>query len=171
MKKCFLIAVMAMLSISVFAQEIEYQTVVNQKKTSTYTRGKGFFIRPEAQGGFVKGGYYVNGGYQFNPYVQASVGIGLTAMAITSRRAQLGFGIYGGTRVYTGKSKWAGMFDYHMGISSIKGTWIFENSLIGGASYKDFDFGAGAVLLKAPNTVTFGMLFALGWNIRLYKHR
>jgi len=92
MKKLLLIVMMALLAIPVFAQtEGKSETVVNQK-TSTYTRGKGFLARPELYGGL-----FLNGGYQLNPYVQVSLGAGITIDPV--------FVVHGGARVYTGVKK------------------------------------------------------------------
>ena len=59
MKKALLVLVIAMLAIPSLAQD------------DSYTRGRGFFVRPEMYGGF-----FANVGYQISPYVQVSVGPG-----------------------------------------------------------------------------------------------
>lgn len=160
MKKLLLIVMMALLVIPVFAQtEGKSETVVNQK-TSTYTRGKGFLARPELYGGL-----FLNGGYQFNPYVQVSLGAGITIDPV--------FVVHGGARVYTGVKKWAGMFDYHAGFCNYSGIMILRHCIVGGASYKDLDFGAGIQYVSAPNVGAAGIgpLLTVGWNIRFYEHR
>lgn len=167
MKKIFLITMMALMAIPVFAQEpeskpaqeTESQTVINQK-VNTFTRGKGFLARPELYGGL-----FLNGGYQFNPYVQATLGVGVTLDPV--------FVTHAGVRVYTGVKKWAGMFDYHAGICNYSGITILRHSIVGGASYKDLDFGIGFQYVSAPNVGAsgLGLLITTGWNIRFYEHR
>ena len=58
MKKLLLVLAIAMMAIPSLAQD--------------YTRGRGFFVRPEMYGGF-----FANVGYQISPYVQVSVVPGL----------------------------------------------------------------------------------------------
>lgn len=75
--------------------------------------GRGFFVRPD-----VFGGFFLNGGYQLNPYIQASLGIGATF--IMDNTSQLSVDLvgmaHGGIRVYTGVKPWAGLIDYHAGV-------------------------------------------------------
>lgn len=165
MKKFFLALMIALAAIPVFAQEpdsiptqgSESQSVINQN-VNTFTRGKGFFARPE-----VFGGFFLNGGYQFSPYFQASLGAGITIDPV--------FVVHGGVRVYTGVKKWAGMFDYHVGFCNYSGYFLTRHTLIGGASYKDLDFGAGIHYLTLGGNGVLSPAISIGWNIRFYKHR
>ena len=123
-----------------------------------FTRGKGFLIRPELYNGF-----FVNGGYQVNPFFQVSLGAGVTIDPVFLSSA--------GVRVYTNEGHWAGMFDYHVRIGKYSGYLIADNALIGGASYKDLDFGIGIHLMSVAGQLGFGPSVSVGWNIRFYDHR
>lgn len=125
-----------------------------------YTRGNGFVIRPELYSGL-----FATLGYQINPYVQLSGGIGF------------GLDQYGGVittfgiRTYTSDANWAAMFDYHIGFLSIQGLNLARHTIVGGASYKDFDFGAGLMYVTDGYDSGIGFSITLGFNIRCYEHR
>ena len=157
MKKLLLVLAIAMMAIPSLAQD--------------YTRGKGFFVRPEMYGGF-----FANVGYQISPYVQVSVGPGaLILMNVTGNNdlsVDLLGTVHGGVRVYTGKNPWTGFVDYHVGAFRYKTEPIWRHSLVGGASYKDLDFGGGLQMMFGPNAQVFGYgpLITVGYNFRFYKH-
>jgi hypothetical protein len=125
-----------------------------------YTRGSGFVIRPELYSGL-----FATIGYQFNPYVQISGGFGF------------GLDSYGGSiislgvRTYTSDANWAAIFDYHLGLVNIQGLYLTRHTIIGGASYKDFDFGAGLMYITDGHDSSIGLTITLGYNIRCYRHR
>lgn len=164
MKKfAFLIAAMLFISGTFYAQtlvtyeglklsEFENQQSL-QMSGSSFTRGHGFVIRPE----FYRG-IYASFGYQFNPFIQSYFSIGY-GDAMT---------LYVGLRCYTNDSNWAGMFDTRFGFNG----YGFNQSLIGGASYKDLDFGLGW-LFYYPGDIDFTILpaISIGWNIRCYPHK
>lgn len=159
MKKLFLVLAIAMMAIPSLAQ------------SGSYTRGRGFFIRPELYGGL-----FANVGYQISPYVQLSVGPGGTLFINQSgNNISIDFSAmaHGGVRVYTSDNPWAGMIDYHMGILLNDGKHLGQrHSLVGGASYKDLDFGGGLQVLLEPynQSIGVGVLVTVGYNIRFYKH-
>ncbi|MBQ3710223.1 MAG: hypothetical protein II887_05930 [Bacteroidales bacterium] len=160
MKKFFLILAIALMAIPALAQE------------NTYTRGKGFFVRPDVYGGF-----FANAGYQFNPYVQVSAGPGLLLILSNSVNNNLSIdlagSVHGGVRVYTGKKPWTGLIDYHLGAMWYDSDLIWRHALVGGASYKDLDFGGGVQVMMNPNTnqvIGAGVLVTVGYNFRFYKH-
>ena len=156
MKKLFLVLAIAMMAIPSLAQD--------------YTRGRGFFVRPEMYGGF-----FANVGYQISPYVQVSVGPGVLLL-INQAGNNVSVGIkgtvHGGVRVYTGKNPWTGLIDYHVGAFRYNSDPIWRHALVGGASYKDLDFGAGFQMMFAPNAQVFGYgpLVTVGYNFRFYRH-
>ena len=79
---------------------------------------------------------------------------------------------HGGVRVYTSDNPWAGMIDYHAGVFK-NGKYLAQrHSLVGGASYKDLDFGGGLQIYFGPNAevLAYGALVTVGYNIRFYKH-
>ena len=134
---------------------------------STFTRGHGFLVRPEVYGGLL-----LNAGYQFNPYFQMTVGAGVTIDPATVAHA--------GVRVYTNKGKWAGMIDYHYCIGNYYGTNAYgtmtsrrfvDHKFVGGASFKDLDFGLGFQFAVLGNQITYGFVTTVGYNIRFYKHK
>lgn len=157
MKKCILTSLFIMF---IFTTNISYSQEENKSELSKieFTRGSGFVIRPELYSG-------INAtlGYQINPYIQISGG--------------LGFGIDGGfvtsfgARAYTSDNNWAGMFDYHIGIVNFSGWNLVRHTIVGGASYKDFDFGAGLLYISDGYSSGIGLSITLGYNIRCYEHR
>ena len=153
MKKALLVLVIALMAIPVLAQD------------GSYTRGRGFFVRPEMYGGF-----FANVGYQISPYVQVSVGPGallLIDQAGSNITVGLAGIVHGGVRVYTGKNPWTGFIDYHAGAISLN--WRYwRHSLVGGASYKNLDFGGGLQVMLGPNSdvIGYGPLVTVGYNFR-----
>ena len=127
---------------------------------SSFTRGRGFIVRPELYSGL-----FATFGYQINPYVQLSGGIGF------------GLDQYGGTstslgiRTYTSDTKFAVMFDYHIGLVNFQGLGLIRHTIIGGFSFKDFDLGAGLMYVTDGYDSGKGLSMTLGYNIRCYKHR
>lgn len=123
---------------------------------SSYTRGSGFVIRPELYRGF-----YLSLGYQINPFVQPflSIGAGGDGLATSA-----------GARIYTNEGNWAGMIDvradYNIDYE------LYGASIVGGASYKDLDFGTGlSYLTNGGNKNHLLWVLSVGWNIRCYRHR
>ena len=129
-------------------------------KFDNFTRGSGFVIRPELYSGL-----FATIGYQINPYVQLSggVGVGLDQNGGTA--------ITLGVRTYTSDIAWAAMFDYHIGFANIEGIDLTRHTFICGASYKDFDFGTGLMYIRYGNSSGIGLSITAGYNIRYYKHR
>ena len=124
---------------------------------SSYTRGCGFVIRPELYRGF-----YLSLGYQINPFVQPFLSIGVGD----------GYGLVcsAGARIYTNEGNWAGMIDVRANCDIAYE--LYGASLVGGASYKDLDFGTGLSFLtnsRKENHLLW--VLSVGWNIRCYKHR
>ena len=127
------------------------------KDYSSYTRGSGFFLRPELDREIS-----IKAGYQINPFVQVYGGAGFDPW--------LG-GIGGslGARAYTNDGKWSAFFDLRLGGLSIGAV---SSSLIAGAAYKDFDFGAGFTYYTDGYTYILAPTFLIiGYNIRCYDHR
>ena len=48
---------------------------------------------------------------------------------------------------------------------------FIRHTIVGGASYKDFDFGAGLLYISDGYSSGIGLSITLGYNIRCYKHR
>lgn len=125
-----------------------------------FTRGSGFVIRPELYSGL-----FATIGYQINPYVQISGGFGFGLDGYGGSSTTIGL------RTYTSDAKWTVLFDYHIGFVSIQGLRLTRHTIVGGASYKDFDFGAGLLYLTDNYNSGTGLSITLGYNIRCYKHR
>lgn len=125
----------------------------NSKESTSFSRGKGFVIRPE-----IHRGLYASFGYQFSPYLQSFLAVGY------------GDGLEGalGLRAYTGDAKWAAMFDLRFGLTNFVLPGV---SLVAGASYKDFDFGGGLKYYTDGYQYVIMPVISIGWNIRLYEHR
>lgn len=156
MKKLLLVLAIAMMAIPSLAQD--------------YTRGSGFFVRPDVYGGF-----FANVGYQISPYVQVSVGPGALFLINNTGNnvsVDLAGTVHGGVRVYTGKNPWTGFVDYHVGAFRYNRDPVWRHSLVGGASYKDLDFGAGMQVNFGPNSqvIDYGPVITVGYNFRFYKH-
>ncbi len=156
MKKLLLVLAIAMMAIPSLAQD--------------YTRGSGFFVRPDVYGGF-----FANVGYQISPYVQVSVGPGALFLINNTGNnvsVDLAGTVHGGVRVYTGKNPWTGFVDYHVGAFRYNRDPVWRHSLVGGASYKDLDFGAGMQVNFGPNSqvIGYGPVITVGYNFRFYKH-
>ena len=133
----------------------------NEDTTKTiFTRGSGFVIRPEFCNGVL-----ATIGYQVNPYVQISGSLGFGLGEYTS------FVTVFGIRAYTSDKPWAAYFDYHVGAESALGISISRHTLIAGASYKDFDFGAGIIYGSYAGESVTALSLSIGYNIRCYKHR
>ena len=141
MKKILLVLAIAMMAIPSLAQD------------DSYTRCQGFFIRPS-----LYGGAFVDAGYQINPYIQASVGGG--ASLIVRKFSQIAidpaYVAHAGIRVYTSKNRWAG---------------YLRQTLVGGASFDNLDFGGGLYLMNnTKGGYAYGYLVTVGWNFRFCKH-
>ena len=121
-------------------------------KSYSFTRGRGFFIRPE----FYRG-LFATCGYQFNPYLQtflsAGYGDDITFAA--------------GVRVYTNDNNGAGMIDTRAGLNG----YGYILSLVGGASYKDWDFGIGGMAYIDVHQTWLVPVISVGWNYRCYQHQ
>ena len=156
MKKLLLVLAIAMMAIPSLAQN------------DSFTRCKGFFIRPS-----LFGGAFVDVGYQFNPYIQASVGGGVSLIARNTSRFVIdpAYVAHGGIRVYTSKGKWAGMIDYHAGYCNFLGYDLLRQSLVGGASFKNLDFGGGLYFMNnTKGDYVYGFLVTVGWSFRFCRH-
>ncbi len=123
------------------------------KEDGTFTRGKGFVIRPE-----LYRGVFASFGYQINPYVQAMLSVGL------------GDGVEGamGIRAYTGEANWVGMFDLRLSLTNLVLPGV---AMAAGASYKDLDFGVGFKYYTNGYEYLVVPVITVGWNIRCYDHR
>ena len=158
MKKLLLVLAIAMMAIPSLAQD------------GSYTRGRGFFVRPDMYGGF-----FANVGYQINPHVQVSVGPGALLLFNTTVGSKLSVKltgtVHGGVRVYTGKNPWTGFIDYHVGVFKYENDPYWRHALVGGASYKDLDFGGGLQFMLGPGgQPSYGPMITVGYNFRFYKH-
>ncbi len=126
------------------------------KYISSYTRGSGFVIRPELYRGF-----YLSLGYQINPFVQPLLSIGIGGDGLASSV---------GVRIYTNEGIWAGMIDVRANYNI--DYELYGASLVGGASYKDLDFGGGLAYLTNGRSQNYLLgVISVGWNIRCYRHR
>lgn len=158
MKRCILASLFI---IFIFTTSISYSQIENKSELykSEFTRGSGFVIRPELYSGL-----NATLGYQINPYVQLSGGFGFGLL-------DGGFLTSFGVRTYTSDNDWAGMFDYHIGLVNYYGWNLVRHTIVGGASYKDFDFGAGLLYISDGYDSGIGLSITIGYNIRCYKHR
>ena len=130
-----------------------YYNMSSNQSNNSFSRGKGFVIRPELYRGL-----FVNFGYQINPYIQTFACFGY------GDGVESGLGL----RAYTGDADWVAMFDLRFSLTdfSFPGT-----SLVAGASYKDLDFGAGVKCYTDGYYYLLVSVLTVGWNIRCYEHR
>ncbi|MCR5445932.1 MAG: hypothetical protein K6E96_09705 [Bacteroidales bacterium] len=140
-----------------YSSNLTKSTLSFSKGNSSYTRGSGFFIRPELDREIS-----IKAGYQINPFVQVYGGAGFDPWLG-------GFGGSLGARAYTNDGKWSAFFDLRLGGLSIGAV---SSSLIAGAAYKDFDFGAGFTYYTDGYTYILApTILVIGYNIRCYDHR
>lgn len=125
-----------------------------EPKKLTFTRGHGFFLRPE----FYRG-IYLTLGMQVNPYMQVQGSIGYGDGVTAS----------GGFRFYTNDNKWAGLFDVRYSYINLNGHTFNGLLAVTGASYKLFDFGGGVAYYFDGKSEVWMPVITLGWNIRCYK--
>ena len=153
------LTVIAALVLFFAPMHVTAQTTDDQQKMD-YTRGSGFVIRPELNNGLL-----ATLGYQINPYImlEGSLGFDLTGYAVMITII--------GARAYTSGKPWAAFFDYRVGAESVSGYSITRHSIVVGAAYKDFDFGAGAIFGTDGTTSGTALSISIGYNIRCYKHR
>ena len=124
-----------------------------------FTRGKGYFIRPELYGAML-----VEFGYQINPNLQFSLGAGIE-LADGAAVPELVLG----TRAYATDSKWTAFFDYHAGMLLFYQLSVLDHRFTAGASYKNFDFGGGIMYVKINDVGVWGPCINIGYNIRFKK--
>ncbi|MBQ8703136.1 MAG: hypothetical protein IJ524_02020 [Bacteroidales bacterium] len=153
------LTVIAVLILFLASMQANAQTTDDQQKMD-YTRGSGFVIRPELNNGLL-----ATLGYQINPYVmlEGSLGFDLSGSAAMTTVI--------GVRAYTSSKPWAAFFDYRVGAESVSGYSITRHTIVAGAAYKDFDFGAGVIFGTDGTTSVTGLSISIGYNIRCYKHR
>lgn len=130
---------------------------------TNYTRGKGFFVRPEFCNGLL-----ANVGYQLNPYVQLSGNIGA---ALGNENSPIALVATVGIRTYFSDTPWTAFFDYHAGSEYDMKYLVFRQTVNVGASYKDLDFGAGIIWGTDGYVSGMGLSLTIGYNFRFYKHK
>ena len=131
------------------------QNVESAANGNYFSRGQGFFIRPELYGAIM-----VEAGYQLNPYLQVSAGIG-TEIGNNGGNIVYATDLVLGARAYASETKWTGFLDYHIGITMMGG-------------YGVPDLGAGIMFATANGTgLGSGVLapcLTFGYNIRFNRH-
>lgn len=132
-----------------------------QPGESEFSRGNSYAIRPELFGAVA-----MEFGYQFNPQVQASLGIGF----------EFGDGLVCpepllGVRAYASDTKWTFFFDYHIGLLLIKSYAFPTHRFTVGPSYKNFDFGGGIGYTKVDGVGVWGPCLNIGYNFRIRSKR
>lgn len=150
MKKIFLVGLLLMLlaPMGMSAQD----TDVGKKE---FSRGSSLIIRPELYSGL-----FVEVGYQFNPYLQTSGGVGFGLDGIGGAMLTLG------VRAYATQTKWTPFVDYHIGSFNYLGYNFIRHTIVGGVSFKNLDLGAGFMNLTDGYDSALGLSITLGYNIR-----
>ena len=135
------------------ADGLETYSLMPREGDNTFSRGKGFVIRPELYRGL-----FASFGYQINPYLQTFLSVGY------------GDGLESaiGLRAYTSDANWAAMFDLRFSLTNFVLPGL---SLVGGASYKDLDFGGGLKYYTDGYYYLIMPVISVGWNIRCYEHK
>ena len=133
--------------------------VYAQSETSEFSRGQGYFIRPELYGAVM-----AEFGYQINPNFQFSLGAG---MELAENAAIPEFVL--GLRTYATDSKWTAFFDYHIGLLLVGSYSVPDHRFTVGASYKNLDFGGGIMYMNIDGTGIWGPCLNIGYNFRFSK--
>lgn len=160
MKKTLLVALVTLMSFSAMAgSDLTFRKGSNQTSfgalsltDNDYTRRSGFLLHLGANNGLGAGV-----GYQFSPFFQAYGEAGISGFTV-------------GGRFYANEQKWSFMADLALGMANvleysngeIVSTKGFGVKGIAGASYKAFDFGAGAWFANGR----FYLAVMAEWNIR-----
>ena len=140
-----LVAILAM-SASAFAQS----------ETLEFSRGQGYFIRPELYGAVL-----AEFGYQINPNLQFSLGAGVELTEEISV-PELVLGV----RAYATDTKWTAFFDYHLGLLLVGQISVPDHRFTIGASYKNLDFGGGIMYANIDGTGIWSPCINIGYNFR-----
>lgn len=151
-KKIFAISILLVFLVSL--ADLRAQETVSLKPA--YTRGDCFVIRPELYSGL-----FVEAGYQFNPYLQLTGGVGFGLASDGGMSWTLG------GRCYLTPTKFAPFIDYHFATIYINDIVLFRNTLVAGLSYKNFDLGVGAMHLSGGDHNAIVMTATVGYNIRI----
>lgn len=152
-KKYFAISILLFCLVSL--ADLRAQETVKPDKPA-YTRGSCFVIRPELYSGL-----YLEAGYQFNPYLQLTGGVG-AGLADNG-----GWSLTLGGRYYITRTKFAPFVDYHAATIHINDIVLLRNTLVAGLSYKNFDLGGGAMLLTHAGRNSIVPTITIGYNIRI----
>lgn len=152
-KNFFLISILLVCFVSL--ADLRAQEPVKPEKPA-YTRGSCFVIRPEFYSGL-----FLEAGYQFNPFFQLTGGVG------AGLAANGGWSLTLGGRLYITRTKFAPFVDYHFATIHINDIVVLRNTFVAGLSYKNFDFGAGAMHLSYGDRNSIVPTATIGYNFRI----
>ncbi len=127
-----------------------------QSGDSDFSRGSRYAIRPELFGAVA-----AEFGYQFNPNIQGSLGLGLE-LSEGLAYPELLLGV----RAYASDTKWTAFFDYHIGLLLVEGYALPTHRFTIGPSYKNFDFGGGIIYMNVDGVGVWGPCINIGYNFR-----
>ena len=130
-----------------------------QTMETGFSRGQGYFIRPELYGAVM-----AEFGYQINPNIQISLGGGVELAE--------GYAVpelVVGARTYASDSKWTAFFDYHLGLLILGDYALPDHRLSVGPSYKNFDIGAGIMYVNVDGVGVWAPCVNIGLNFRFHK--
>lgn len=151
-KNLFVISILLVCFVSL--ADLRAQETASLKPT--YTRSDCYIVRPELYSGL-----FVEAGYQFNPYLQLSGGVGFGLDGVGGLCWTIG------GRAYFTPTKFTPFIDYHFATVNYEGILLLRNTIVGGLSYKNFDIGAGAMHLSDGYYSAIGMTITIGYNIRI----
>lgn len=116
---------------------------------------------------FELGGYThaLGYGYQFNPYLRASLGVGLF---VDYEFEDACLPIFAELRLSTPRQRFSLYADIKFGYNFIRDKdYPFVNALQLGLSFKKFSIGAGVVMFDHNKEIYFGPNFSFGWSFPL----
>lgn len=133
---------------------------VHGQETSGYTRGNGWFLRPET-------GFFLNFGRQINPNLSVSAGPGWGLYATESAKIKGGICFNVDASYYFFDKKFTPMATLQVGLYSF--SYFFARALAG-FTWKDWDFQVGYIFTPGMY-MKGGIAWSIGYNFRLYPHK
>lgn len=140
---------------------------IQAQESTGYTRGQGWFIRPET-------GYFLNVGYQYDHRYTISFGPGFSFYQTNATTIKGAFSLDLEANWYILDKKFTPMISVREGLIDFKCLFV---QLMAGVSWKDWDFQVGYGLnynfdrKSNLDGSVGGFAWEIGYNFRLYPHK